>query len=101
MAKAKKTEVEEQELEVLEPKTVAVNWQEVAVFNETKANEALERSKQLEDLLAVLMPDLRVASKYLNGIQVDAGRRLENSYRAARDLLGERGLQIDKGVRGA
>lgn len=90
MAKSKNEEVEVKE----------INWQEIAKFNEAKANDALLKVMELEDFLAELMPDLHLSAKYFHSVQVAAGGRMEKAFHKVRDLLGERGIKIDKQMRG-
>ena len=99
MAKHKKTE-DQVDVDGVAVLTDKVNWEELAKFNDTKATEALALVTKLEDFIASVLPDLRVSAKYLNSLQVEAGIRMERAYKTGRDLLGARGEQLDRAIRG-
>jgi hypothetical protein len=97
MAKTKAVEVESEETT---HETKGVDWKALALANEQKCYEALERVEKLEEFMCRILPDLHLAAKYFHSVQVAAGGRMEKQFIEARTLLGVKGDAVDRAMRG-
>ena len=97
MAKTRAVEVESEEAT---HETKGVDWKALALANEQKCYEALERVEKLESFLCTLLPDIHTSAKYLNSLSVAVGLRMTDFYLNGRTLLGAKGEAVDRGIRG-
>ncbi len=77
-----------------------VDFEALALANEKKALAAEERAQKMEDALAAMLPDLHWARVNNRHMFPNTAKRFDMHYQQCRDLIGQRGQEIDKTIRG-
>lgn len=92
MAEAKKTRVKDEETKVESAAVGDIDWP-------SAVDTLTTQKKALEDYVASILPDLHLARVTFAGMGKPASERFNSYYQKGRDLIGEKGMEIDKTLR--